>query len=320
MLKTNEIQIRDPFVYPDPHKGIYFLFGTTDKNCWEGPGQGFDCYKSQDLQHWEGPIPVFRPDLHFWGKVNFWAPEVYGYQGRYYMFATFKAKNRYRATHILVSDHVTGPYHPLTKTPITPPEWECLDGTLFIDEEGVPWIVFCHEWVQVHNGAIYAMQLTSDLRNQNGRPVFLFSASEAPWVKPSQWPQKEAPFLFPTYVTDGPFLFRSCAGVLFMLWSSHGKNGYTMGLCRSESGKITGPWKHEVSPLWKDDGGHGMIFRSFDRRLFLTFHQPNDTPNERPIFLEIEDFGTEICIKKTNDLGTHAGQHHVSRRRTKVQK
>ena len=37
--------------------------------------------------------------------------------------------------------------------------------------------------------------------------------------------------------------------------------------------------------------GPGMIFQGFDGRLFLTYHMPNETPNERPFFVEIEDTG-----------------------------
>jgi arabinan endo-1,5-alpha-L-arabinosidase len=93
IMKTNEIQIRDPYIFSDQKENIYYLFGTTDKDCWRGPGQGFDCYKSRNLREWDGPIPAFRPSSHFWGKENFWAPEVHEFNGRFYMFASFKAEN-----------------------------------------------------------------------------------------------------------------------------------------------------------------------------------------------------------------------------------
>jgi len=109
-MKTCDIQIRDPFVYPDRVENTYYLFGTTDQNCWRGPGQGFNCYKSKNLSEWDGPIPAFRPSGHFWGKENFWAPEVHKLNDQFYMFATFKAEKRYRGTQILVSDKVYGPY------------------------------------------------------------------------------------------------------------------------------------------------------------------------------------------------------------------
>jgi len=298
-MTTTEIQIRDPFIYPESTEEVYYLFGTTDRNAWEGPGGGFDFYRSKDLREWDGPAPAFRPPRSFWGTENFWAPEVHQFHGKYYMFASFKAPGRYRGTQILYASQVSGPYLPLTQGPITPADWECLDGTLHVDSEGNPWIVFCHEWVQVHNGAMYAMRLSMDLKNPAGRPVFLFNASEAPWVRRQGWPGKEEKSRFPTYVTDGPFLYRNRNGILLMLWSGYGSSGYAMGIARSESGTVTGPWRQETGPLWSKDGGHGMIFRGFDGRLFLTFHAPNNTPEERPVFVEIEDSDTGIQLKSS---------------------
>lgn len=295
-MQREHIQIRDPFVLPVATTREYYLFGTTDKDCWNAPGEGFDYYRSSDLETWEGPFPAFRPDSDFWGSKNFWAPEVHVWQGRYYMFASFKAPRCYRGTQILHADRPGGPYTPLIQTPVTPPDWECLDGTLYVDPEGKPWIVFCHEWVQVHNGAIYAMPLSDDLTRAAGRPVLLFHASEAPWVKREEWPAQNPKQRFPRYVTDGPFLFRTTSGVLLMLWSSIGNQGYAMGLARSTIGTIEGPWEHETRPLWGRNGGHGMIFRTFDGRLLLTLHTPNETPLERPVFIEIEETENTLQI------------------------
>jgi arabinan endo-1,5-alpha-L-arabinosidase len=296
-MRTDEIQIRDPFVVPIAAEGMYYLFGTTDSNCWTGRGTGFNGYKSRDLLEWEGPVPAFRPPADFWATTNFWAPEVHPFNGRFYMFASFKADRRYRGTQILVSDAVSGPYQPLTDGPVTPSDWECLDGTLHVDADGNPWIVFCHEWIQVHNGAIYAMRLSHDLKRPEGRPFFLFNASEGPWVQRSEWPEAGSQHRFPTYVTDGPFLLRLAGGALIMLWSSFGAQGYAMGVARSVTGHVTGPWQQEAQPLWAKDGGHGMIFNTFDGRLMLTFHSPNNTPDERPVFVEIEETADSVCLK-----------------------
>jgi arabinan endo-1,5-alpha-L-arabinosidase len=289
-----DIRMRDPFVLPVADEGCYYLFGSTDDNTWSGPGQGFDCYRSQDLVHWDGPLPAFRPPPDFWATSNFWAPEAHFYHGKYYLFASFKAPQQYRGTQILVSDQPAGPYRPLTAVPITPPNWECLDGTLHVDSSGRPWIVFCHEWVQVHNGAVYALPLSDDLCLPAGRPVFLFNASEAAWVRPAA---PESPYRFPTFVTDGPFLHRTASGVLLMLWSSLGHHGYAMGLARSLSGHVSGPWVQSEQALWEEDGGHGMVFRAFDGRLFITLHQPNNTPFERPLFFEILEVEDRLVLK-----------------------
>lgn len=292
IMKLSKIQIRDPFVLTVPEKKEYWLFGTTDADCWGRKGKhGFDCYRSRDLENWEGPFPAFRAPCGFWGKYNFWAPEVHKFRGRYYMFASFKADRCLRGTQILVAQTPQGPYKPMTPGPVTPKDWQCLDGTLHVDRKGDPWIVFCHEWVQICNGAICALPLSKDLKKAAGRPVFLFNASEAKWVLP----YKDKSHTFPCYVTDGPFMFRTKKGVLLMLWSSFGKQGYAMGIARSLSGEIIGPWVQEKNPIWAKDGGHGMIFRRLDGKLMMTIHAPNKTPHERAVFVEVKD--ADVTLK-----------------------
>ncbi|MHC4885950.1 MAG: glycoside hydrolase family 43 protein [Planctomycetota bacterium] len=296
-MKACDIRIRDPFILPITEEKIYYLFGTTDATCWGGPAEGFDCYTSADLIEWSAPIPAFRPPDGFWADTQFWAPEVHGWQGRYYMFASFKAERRYRGTQILVADAPAGPYQPLTDCPITPQGWECLDGTLHVDEDGMPWLVFCQEWVQVHNGAMWGMPLLEDLTAPAGRPIHLFHASEAPWVGRPAWPENEGG-AFPTYVTDGPFLHRLASGVLLMLWSSSGRQGYAMGIARSESGRISGPWTQDPTPLWAEDGGHGMLFQTFEGQLMLTFHRPNISPEERGHFCPVDETDMTLELRR----------------------
>jgi len=299
MKRTSQIQIRDPFVLLEEKSGWYYLFGTTDPDCWKGPGVGFDCYRGRDLEEWEGPFAAFRPPEGFWATTSFWAPEAHRFGGRYYLFASFKAPHHYRGTQILVADRPEGPYEPVSDGPVTPPDWECLDGTLHVDEAGRPWIVFCHEWVQTHNGGMYALRLSSDLSTPDSRPVFLFSASEAAWVMHPGWPETAARIRFPCYVTDGPFLHRLRDGGLVMLWSSIGTEGYAMGIAHSASGTVEGPWLQEEQPIWGKDGGHGMVFRSFDGRLSMTLHTPNQTPNERALFVPVEERDGSLRVVST---------------------
>jgi len=293
LKRTADIRSRDPFVLPVAATNTYYLYAATDLN---GRALGFDCFRSRDLEHWEGPIPVFRPTPDFWATMSYWAPEVHAYQGRYYLFASFKAPEHYRGTQILVAEAPEGPFTPLTDGPVTPPDWECLDGTLFVDDGGTPWMVFCHEWVQVHNGGMWAMPLSADLRAAASRPVFLFSASEAPWKRLPSWPTANDPNRFPTYVTDGPFLYRTRDGVLLMLWSSFGIGGYTLGIARSITGRIEGPWVQDPEPLYTQDGGHAMLFRTFDGRLMLALHSPNRRPDERARLIQVVDCGQTLKI------------------------
>ncbi|MDI2129465.1 glycoside hydrolase family 43 protein [Yinghuangia seranimata] len=298
-----DVQIRDPFLLVTEGPPGYVLFGSTDPNIWEGPGTGFDCWTSTDLAEWHGPVPAFRPPADFWSTGQFWAPEVHAYAGRWYMFATFGGEGTVRGTAILVADAPAGPYVPWSDGPVTPDGWECLDGTLHVDADGAPWMVFCREWLQVCDGEIHAQRLNADLRSAaDAPPSLLFRASQAPWARALNAPSGDeepqpAPDEQLAYVTDGPFLHRTGAGTLLMLWSSFGTAGYAMGVARSESGHILGPWVQQESPLWSTDGGHGMIARLRDGSLALLLHQPNETPHERAVLhrlSETPDGGIEL--------------------------
>ncbi len=278
-MELSDIHIRDPFVLPVQSERRYYLYGTMGEYAWTESAVGFDCYYSTDLHRWEGPFPIFRPPADFWADRNFWAPEVHAYREQYFMVASFKAKGIRRGTQILVAESPRGPFRPVGAGPVTPPTWECLDGTLFVTPEGNPWMVFCHEWVQVGDGEICALPLSEDLTSATGEPVVLFRASQAPWAKQIDSKGRKG------HVTDGPWLHRLPSGELLILWSSFGADGYTIGLARSASGQLLGPWRQDPRPLYSHDAGHCMTFRDFDGTLWLSFHQPNGYPAERPKFL-----------------------------------
>lgn len=289
-MHLDDIQIRDPFVLRAADR--YWLFGSTDANIWSGPATGFDTYWSTDLEQWHGPLPAFRPEPGFWSHTQYWAPEVHRYGDAYYMFATFTAEGRRRGTQALRAERPGGPYRSWSDGPLTPHGWECLDGTLHV-EDGDAYLVFCHEWKDVGDGEIHAIRLTDDLRKAVGEPHLLFRASEAPWSRPIPRPE------FPEVrVTDGPSLHRTADGRLLMLWSSFGDSGYAMGVASSASGRVRGPWTQAEEPLWPADGGHGMIFADASGALLLTLHSPNRTPDERARLFPLEETPEGLRLRR----------------------
>ncbi|MBR5010119.1 MAG: family 43 glycosylhydrolase [Clostridia bacterium] len=282
MLTTGEINIRDPFVLLND--GVYYLYGTRGATCW-GPACGFDVYTSKDLKNWEGPFVCFENDGSFWADRNYWAPEVHVWEGAYYMFASFKNETRRRGTAILKAVSPLGPFKPWSDGPVTPQDWECLDGTFYADKVGKPYMVFCHEWVQVGDGEILAMPLKHDLSAPAAAPFLLFRASQAAWAR-----QVHHSSGTDGYVTDGPFMWRDKAGRLLCLWSSLSESGYTQGLAVSDNGEIDGSFT-QLDPLFTGDGGHGMLFKTACGKTLLTLHSPNSHLNERPCFF---DFSNEF--------------------------
>jgi GH43 family beta-xylosidase len=285
IMKTSDIVIRDPFVLAE--EGKYYLYGTRSLTCW-GEADGFDAYVSDDLENWEGPIEIFHKTDDFPYDKNYWAPEVHKYKGAYYMFATFNtvAKDM-KGTMILKSESPLGPFKLHSEGKITPEEWNCLDGTFYLSPDGVPYMIFSHEGVDIFDGEICARKLSEDLKRPAGEPFTLFKASEATgWVRSithRRYPGKEI------YVTDGPFAFRNPDGSLALMWSSFGDHGYVEAVAYSDNNDVTGKWTQGEKPLYTENGGHGMLFKKKDGKLCLTLHYPNENYHEHPVFIEMPD-------------------------------
>jgi hypothetical protein len=166
----------------------------------------------------------------------------------------------------------------------------CLDGTLWV-ENGTPYMIYCHEWVEVADGEMDLVELEKDLSAPIGAPQRLFCASAAEW---STGGGKEGN---KTYVTDGCFLYRSKTGKLLMMWSSFKDGVYAVGLAESDTGKIIGPWRQQKEPIFIN-GGHSMLFTDFEGRLCLVLHSPNSPGGkERAKIFEVEDLGHTLRVK-----------------------
>lgn len=286
-MKNSEILLRDPFILA--YEGKYYMYGTRSHTCWGDSAVGFDVYVGDDLENWTEPIEVFHAPENFWASKNFWAPEVYFYKSAFFIFATFCDENGRRGTQILKAVSPLGPFKIHSPEPVTPPDWVCLDGTLYIDEMNKPYMVFAHEWKQIKDGSIAYIPLKEDLSGVDGEAHTIFHASSAPWVY-------ELPNNPGCYVTDGPFMYKCRNGALLVLWSSIGETGYLQVYSVSESGDIKGPWVHCKKPLFKSDGGHGMLFKDSNNRLNLALHTPNLKYSEHPVFIPADEINSSIVI------------------------
>jgi len=288
-----DIRAQDVCILPDPASKKYYMIAS-------GPG-GVRAWTSPDLVHWQGPKTIFRTPPDIWGDIRtagIWAPEMHLYQGKYYLFLTFNSQNKLpeqwrqwrprvtRGSQVLVGDSPDGPFTAFQNHSTTPPDMMTLDGTLWV-EDGVPYMVFCHEWVQITDGTIEAMPLKDDLSEAAGEPKKLFRASSAKWSEPVEEGGS---------VTDGPYLHRGKTGKLYLIWSSRDHTQrYLLGVAISDSGKLAGPWRQEAAPIFQDNGGHGMIFRTFEGKLMMVLHAP-DGRGPKPLLFEIEDTGETLRI------------------------
>ncbi len=150
-----------------------------------------------------------------------------------------------------------------------------------------------NEWVQLGDGTIEAIRLSPDLSEPVGEPVILFSGSAA--ARGHRGHDR--------FVTDGLFIYRTRTGRLLILWSTFGWQGYMTLMAASESGSLQGPWTQLPRPLFSDDGGHAMVFRTFDERLMLILHHPYKSPEERALLFAPEDTGDTLAIVQLHPAG-----------------
>lgn len=304
-VDITDLYVRDPFILPDKKTGEYILYKAGSVKNSQGKNvTGVVAYKSKDLRKWTGPITVYATPDNNWAKGPVWAPEVHHYKGKYYLFGTlnsniiWKKKDEgfpdsfFRGTQIFSSSSPLGPFLPFSQFPHTPMDQMALDGTLW-EENGTPYMIYCHEWVQVTDGTMMIVKLKPDLSGTDGEPMKLFNASAASWSTGTKHSDGRT-----SYVTDGCFLYRSKSGKLMMIWSSFKNGQYAIGVATSFTGSVLGPWVQQEDPIFEKHGGHGMLFKSFDNRLILSFHGPNSPAgSERAQLYEIEDTGETLVLK-----------------------
>ena len=291
MIKTNIKSLRDPFVVVE--NGEYYLYGTDAPEGWDKTV--WACYKS--IKGLNGPWIKTAKSVYVTpseAEKNLWSPEVHKYKDSYYMFATYySSKTKHRGCSILKSSSPEGQFVEITNGHITPADWDAIDGTFYVDDEGQPWMIFVHEWTCTDDGIgrMVAARLSDDLSHFVSEPVELFRADSPKWTSKR--------------VTDGPFMYKTKGGELLMIWSNFREDDYCVAIARSKNGRVDGEWTHDDALLFSKemngglDGGHGMIFKDRDGEMYLAIHSPNmptAETSEQTVFIPLrEENGTLIC-------------------------
>ena len=295
-ISLDSILLSDPCILADQRTNAYYMTGT-----------GGLLWKSKDLKLWDGPYKVVQTDSASWmgADPEIWAAELHEYNGKYYYFATFTnsdikidtingvALDR-RASHVLVSDNPDGPYVPMEDPVYLPAGMSTLDGTFWVDTDGNPYMIYCHEWLQNNDGTMEMIRLKPDLSGTQGEARILFRASESPWSR-----ELIDGKVVPNRVTDGPYLFRTGTGRLGMIWTSWIYDVYTQGVAYSVSGTLEGPWVQEEEPLTPPDYGHGMLFRTLDGKWLLSLHSHKDVNGHYvriPNLFEVDLSGDKLVV------------------------
>src|SRR5690554_7643692 len=116
----------------------YYMIGTG------GVRDGFKMYSSGDLKEWKDEGRIYQGNTDSsWCVANFWAPELYEHEGKFYLF--YSADWRENPTNelenfrigVAVADNPTGPYTDLYNRPVYDPGYPIIDANLWFEDDKV---------------------------------------------------------------------------------------------------------------------------------------------------------------------------------------
>ncbi len=264
MEKTEgaSILLADPAIFY--HEGIYYLYGTsgTDAN------QGFEVYTSRDKLSWEGPAgnangyALSKGDA--FGDRGFWAPQVFQYDGRFYMAYTANENIA-----IAAASHPLGPFRQQEAIALEAAVKQ-IDPFVFFDDDGK---IYLYHVRLTEGNRLFVAEMEADLSAIKEETLKECIAAEDDWENTQEvdWP-----------VVEGPSVFKE-DGVYYFLYSANDFRNpdYAVGFATSNS--PLGPWKrYEGNPILSQPDinhpgpGHGDLFLDESGKMQYVFHTHNN--------------------------------------------
>ena len=284
-LKQVQLRLADPTIFLDDD-GTYYLYGTSSDN-------GFEVYKSTDLDTWQGPCGNAAGGYCLvkgssFGDKWFWAPQVFKRGDTYYM--------AYCANEQLAIATSTSPAGPFRQKQLAqiPAGFREIDPFIYFDDDGKTYIYHVRE---VDCNAIWVAEMNDDMTQINEKTATLcIKANTEGWENTSRssWSVAEGPTVVKL---DGTYyLFYSC--------NSYESPDYAVGVATATS--PTGPWtKPDASIINKtiigqNGTGHGDLFKDKDGQWQYVFHTHNNATtvqSRKTAIVQLEYTGTGFKVK-----------------------
>jgi beta-xylosidase len=234
------VPLADPFILL--YEGTYYAYGT-------GSPDGIEVITSNDLINWNrvdngrNGLALHKNDSY--GEKWFWAPEVYFINGKFYMY--YSAEEHMC---VATSDSPLGPFVQDIKQPMLPGE-KTIDNTLFIDEDGTPYLFFD----RFNDGLnIWVAELEDDLKTIKKETLHPCIHVSQEWEE--VWPR----------VNEGAFVIKQ-NGTYYMTYSANSYESQYYGIGCATATDIMGEWtKYSHNPLLQIPGnlygvGHSSMFK-----------------------------------------------------------
>ncbi|MEE4287565.1 MAG: glycoside hydrolase family 43 protein [Mariniphaga sp.] len=321
------VEFGDPYILKASN-GMYYMVGTG------GVKDGFKMYSSSDLKEWkdEGRIYQGNTDTS-WCVANFWAPELYEHNGKFYLF--FSSDWRENPTNALenfrigvaVSDNPTGPYTNLFNRPVFDPGYPIIDANLWFEEDRVflyySRVCYKHpveselaDWAreqgmfdEIEESWIYGVEMKPDFSGIIGEPQLLLRPPVSMDDEQTEWESRSVTSgEVNRRWTEGSYIFKK-NDVYYMMYSANFYGGQYYAVGYATSSNPLGPFtKAANNPLLEKNvekggivngTGHNSITWSPDgKEMLCVYHgYTSKSGKNRVVFIdhmEVLDDGTLV--------------------------
>ncbi len=260
--------IGDPFVLAAD--GQYFAFATSG-------GKPFPVWRSDSLQAFGGMRTALRGAD--WAYQDFWAPEVFAWQGGYVMlYSARRQEDQSLRVGIAFAQEPRGPYRDLGR-PLFDFGYAAIDASLFVDDDGAPYLYYARDCSEnlvdgLHESHIYGVRLREDLRDTLGEPVLLTRPDRLWELHSGSWLWNEGPALL---AHQGRYY-------LFYSANFYASREYAVGYAVADHplGPFEKPADNRLMGYLEQDGatlisgpGHNAFFMAGEE-LFTAYHTHSD--------------------------------------------
>jgi beta-xylosidase len=312
------VEFGDPYVLNDGD-GKYYMYGTGG-----GAKDGFATYSSNDLVDWEFEGQVYTGNKeNSWAIGSFWAPEVYKFNDKYYMF--FSAQWRDNPNNelenfkigVAVADKPTGPFEDLQNEPLFDPGYPVIDANVFQDDNGRFYLYYSRvaykhpveseisEWArekgwfdEIEESWVYGIELEPDFSGVIGEPVLLLRPPKSMDDKNAEWESRSVTSKeVNRRWTEGSYTFKH-QDTYYMMYSANyfGGENYAVGYATASS--PLGPYaKADDNPILEKNtskggvvtgtGHNSLVFLADNTKIYGVYHgRTKATGDERVVFID----------------------------------
>jgi len=247
-----------PMVYGD----TLYLYTTHDENVLVNDFytmRDWQCFSTKDMVNWTEHGKIFSLDDIRWADDRAWAPQAIERNGKFYLYCPVHKINGGMAIAVGVSDKPTGPFKDIGSPLVDEGDWNDIDPTVFIDDDGQAYLYF-------GNPELRYVLLNEDMVSYNKS------------VGVVKIPMTQSSFGRGSHDTgtsygEGPWFYKR-NGIYYMVYAAFGVGQQNEHLAYSTATSPKGPWKYG-GVLMTEKGGvftnhPGVI--DFKGHSFLFYH------------------------------------------------